>query len=122
MRIRYIYRGSFNKSEVTLFNEAMTEAGEHLSLGHDDCILLVSQTQKMLCFVWRPQETSRKMANGSNGKISTVVSSQRYRIQDGGTWNPLMLANYAAQIGVEVEGIRKFESYYRSLVAEQRSS
>jgi hypothetical protein len=117
MRIRYIFRGSFQKNEVTLFHEAMTEAGE-LTLGHDDCILLVSQSEKLLKFVWRQITTSRKNVDGTNGKLSTVVSSQLYRIVDGGTWNPLMLANYAEQVGIQLEGLKKFEQYYRALRAD----
>jgi hypothetical protein len=32
-----------------------------------------------------------------------------------GAWNPLMLANYAERAGVHLDGLKKFEEYYKEL-------
>lgn len=39
------------------------------------------------------------------------IESMKFRVS-GGYWNPLMLANYAADIGIELEGIKRFEDAY----------
>lgn len=116
MRLRYVYRGDFRKSEVTLYNEAIKEAGTDLAAG--DCILLVSGNGKQLRFVhgFRDMDVVGGRTKEKTGRMTKVMTSAVHRIDGPGAWNPLMLSNYASKAGIELEGLRKFESYYRELI------
>ena len=120
MKLRYIHHSDFRKSEVTLYEEAKKASGG-LDLGWDDCVLLVSGNGKILRFVYQPSDQPTQMKSPRGAKKTKVVQSETYRIVGGGTWNPLMLANYANDCGVELEGIRKFETYFKEL-KESRST
>jgi hypothetical protein len=48
------------------------------------------------------------------------IETLRFRVS-GGSWNPLMLANYAEEIGITLEGIRKFEEIYAAKTARKLS-
>jgi hypothetical protein len=113
MKLRLVYRGDFRKNEMTLFAEAM-KANKELQLGPEDCVLLVSASEKMLKFVFRPHQIGYVDRGGKNGTETTILESETFRITGGGRWNPLMLGNYAAQLDIEIEGIKKFESYYKA--------
>lgn len=39
---------------------------------------------------------------------------------EGGRWNPLMLANYAADCGIELVGLSKYEDRYEAQLEEKR--
>ena len=47
------------------------------------------------------------------GRTVQVLSSRRLRIST--KWNPLMLANYAERVGLKLEGLKRFETYYQEL-------
>lgn len=115
MRLRLVYQGNFTKNEATLFEEAMKE-NKGVHLGPDDCVLLVSRSGKILKFVFRPEETSYVRFNGKNGKMTTVLESETYRITGPGRWNPLLLANYAKEVDIDLENVKKFEQHYKALL------
>ena len=56
----------------------------------------------------------------------TVFRTQRRRIESlrfrisGGHWNPMMLANYADEVGIELVGIKRFEEIYEAQRAAKR--
>jgi hypothetical protein len=77
------------------------------SLKGDECVLFVSGRGDQLVFVYG----FRHFADLS-GKVAIdriVLPSRRYRIIGGGEWNPKKLANYAADVGIELEGRRKYD-------------
>ena len=49
-----------------------------------------------------------------NGRLLTrnIIDSRRWRITSGGTWNPMMLADYAEEVGIDLVGIKKFADLY----------
>lgn len=116
LKLKLVYQGSFSKNEVTLFEEAM-KANKGIELGPSDGVLLVSRSGKMLKFVRRAQEVGYMNASGQNGRKTTVVFSETYRITGGGKWSPYMLANYAEELGLTLEGIKRFEQHVKALSA-----
>jgi hypothetical protein len=104
LKLRLVYKTDFRKNESTNYEAAVKE--HELTLRGDDVVLLVSKAWNQLIFVWRPTEME-----GARGPIR-VVSSRRLRLQ-GGSWNPLMLANYAGSVGLELNGLKLFESRYQ---------
>lgn len=119
MRLKLIHKADFRKNEHTLFMEALKENPE-LILNANECILLLSTNRKQLKFVFRPKEISYVNAEAKNGTKTNVLASELYRITEAGCWNPLMLANYAENVGIELEGLAKFASYYKHLLEEDR--
>jgi len=121
MRLRYVYTGNFRKNEVTLYEEARGEMGDVAPFRANDCILVINRARKLLRFIYLPQEVSQNPdGKKANGVSIRVMASQVYRILENGTWDPRMLSFYASQLGVELEGIKKFEEYFAHLLEERR--
>jgi hypothetical protein len=115
MRLRLIYEANFQKTEVTLLTEALEESGLELKRG--DCVLLVSMSKKILKFVFGVRDLGEMM--GSNGKVyadrhTKVCESKTYRITQGGTFNPMMLQNYANELGIELAHIKRYEEHLKA--------
>jgi hypothetical protein len=110
MRLRLVYRANFQRSEATNYASAVAE--NKLALGKDDVVCLVSLKGDQLVFVWKPLQ----IEDGARGRERHIVSSQRLRLT-GGVWNPLMLANYAERVGLQLDGLRKFEQIMSDLKA-----
>lgn len=114
LRLKLIRRADFRKSANTMIEEALKEA-ENLKLGPSDCVLMISGTGKVLRFVFgflQHEQVSR--AGKALGRAVRVLPSRDYRICDGGTWNPYMLKDYAAEIGLDLQHLKKFEAHLRS--------
>ena len=114
MRLRLVYRGDFRKSEETLYAEALKKHPE-LNLRNGDCILLVSSNGKLLKFVYGFTEHDLVFYQSEKvwGKTK-ILESVTYRISGSGSWNPLMLQNYANHLGLELAGLKRFEEYYKN--------
>lgn len=120
VRLRYIYRCPFTKSEKTNFAEAADAwaqaSSEPLRLGPDDVVLLVSSRGDQLIFV------SGYIHWNSAGQSLSALESWRLRLD--GPWNPLMLADYAKERGLSLIGIKTFAEHYeaeRLAKAERRA-
>jgi hypothetical protein len=111
MRLRYIETVDFRQSEATNFAEIMRKRKLHL--GPDDVVLLVNKGRDQLVFVYDIKELVIK--NGVR-KEYTVLTSVRHRL-DHGTWNPLMIRNYAEISGLKLDGLRRFEEHYQHLLS-----
>jgi hypothetical protein len=72
-----------------------------------EAILFVSRSGNQLCWIMH-YETGVLVQKTYRARIQTL----RMRVS-GGYWNPLMLANYAKQVGIELIGIKLFEETYR---------
>jgi len=103
MRLRLIERVDFRKSELSNYLEHVKDKDK--KLGKDDVALFISQSGNQLVFVYGFTDMDEK---------KKVLRSERLRIT-GGTWNPLMLQNYAERVGLHLDGLRRFEQHYRRL-------
>lgn len=108
MRLRHIERVDFRKSEMTNFD--LVAKRMKLRLKKGEAALLISNRGNQLVFVY---------GYGAVDDEHVCLRSERLRLTSG-SWNPLMLANYAGQVGLQLEGIRRFEDHYRSLHGHQR--
>lgn len=115
MRLRLVVEADFRKNEATLLDELLVKTKD-LELRKHDCVLLLSISGKMMKFVFGFQEFDLVGANGvSRQRLTRVLRSMTYRICSGGTWNPYMLKNYAAELGIDLAHIKRFEQYYKGL-------
>ena len=107
MRIRYIETADFRRCDLSLFqlfyqnHMLLTQ-----SLKKDDVVVFVSKKGNQLLFVHGFVHID----------LRTALVSTRYRLTSG-TWNPLMLANYAKAAGLKIQGLKLFEEHYKELVA-----
>lgn len=66
----------------------------------EDAVCFLSRGENQVLFVY-----------GFSGEENEVLGSARLRLRSG-RWNPMMLANYAASVGLTLVGIKKFEEAY----------
>ncbi len=101
----------FGKSELTNFLEVLGKHPEFADeksaakLKADDVVLLVSKTGNQLAFIHGFDQFEKK----------AVLRSTRLRISGGVPWNPLMLVNYAREVGLSITGIKAFEDHVSAL-------
>jgi hypothetical protein len=116
LRLLLIHYGDFRKSELTLFNE-VAKKNRGLKVGKHDVVALISGNGKQIKFIHG--FTSMEVIGGKTrevtGRKTRILQSDAFRIDGAGSWNPLMLANYAAAVGIELIGLKKFEETYRRL-------
>lgn len=98
MRLAKIIQADFRKSELTNL------LAQHSKPMNGELMLFVNHGGNQLLFVH-----SLLTIDGRE-----VVRSERLRLRRG-TWNPLMLVNYAAEVGLHIDGLKRFESYYKKL-------
>lgn len=122
-RLRYIYRADFRKTEATLLEEAKLIV-DNLKLREDECLLLISGTEKCIKFVFGYMDDIAGIdRTGKPLKAAMgIVSSKTLRITGGGTFHPLMLQNYAERLGISLKDIKKLQSYLRLDIDEQRTT
>ena len=105
VRLVEIVEANFRKSELTNFNSLPVT--RRTSLHPGDAICFVSRTGNQLVFVHKPIQ----LASGRKSGARDVVYSTRLRLTQG-TWEPTMLANYAASVGLTLVGLKRFEQYH----------
>jgi hypothetical protein len=102
-----IQDADFRYSELTLYEKYLRSKAYGGELGTNETYLFVSRSGNQLVWVlhYEPdvlvQKTKRRR-----------IESLRMRIS-GGYWNPLMLQNYANEVGIELEGIKRFEEAFK---------
>lgn len=124
MNIKRVAEADFRRADLgiwTLFcsetkgrkfvNRALVE-----SLTADDVVAFVSKRGNQLLFIHGFERLATV-----RGDERTMLPSIRYRIVNG-TWSPYMLANYAKDAGIEVEGLKSFEEHFGYLVDGRRMS
>lgn len=118
-RLRAIIPVSFGRSEETNFDSLYWEKKYHQLLKKmdpEDVICLASIGQNQLVFVHGYMQGKTK-----GKKPWMLLFSMRMRIKRGpglsDTFEPLMLANYARQVGIELIGLKLFEEHYKHLLA-----
>ena len=90
-----------------------------------EVFLFLSRGGDQLVWLINAGESQLNLA-GKKARIYEVTDSRKWRISRGGTWNPMMLANYAEEVGIELIGIKKFEVLYNehreARLAERRKA
>lgn len=107
---RFVGEANFRCSDATLFDSIPRK--ERLSLRGNEAICFISKGGDQLLFCFR--RTS--VGISPRGNRLAMLPSYRLRVP-GGVFNPAMLANYAADAGFELEGIKRFEERYAKLKA-----
>jgi hypothetical protein len=121
MRLKYIVQADFRKNEYTNFLEHHVikrgkKIEKRIALKPGEVACLVASSGKQVVFVYNPD----RVAEDDGEAERFVLHSERLRLTAGGQWDPLMLGNYAAQVGIQLEGIRLFEQHFDEMTRERR--
>jgi hypothetical protein len=110
LRLKYVGEADFRMNEES---QARVYSKILADLNANEVICLFSKTGKMMRFIWKPQSFNGLNEVGIRRKgIYGVIQSMMHRITDGGTWNPLMIRNYANEIGLDLTGLKRMEDHY----------
>lgn len=112
--MKYIAHADFRKSERTNYLE-LKKARKLPKLGKNDVVLLVSMTENQCVFVYGFDTFDTEGTDGKERHVE-ICRSERFRIK-GTTWNPLMIRNYAEWAGLKIDGLKRFEDYYKEYAA-----
>lgn len=117
MRLRYVETVSFARSELTNFLDIIRRRPEftrgNAALGKDDVIVLVSLQGNQLIFVAGFHVIEYSVRPGIKERDVNVLRSTRLRLPNGARWNPMMLADYAKEVGIELKGLKLYEEYIK---------
>jgi hypothetical protein len=107
LRLKAIIQDAdFRYNELNMYEQYRKTKAFTGDPGRNEAFLFVSKRGNQLVWIlnYEPgvlvQKTERKR-----------IESLRMRVS-GGYWNPLMLANYALAVGIELEGIKRFEEAF----------
>lgn len=110
MRLRYVETVDFRKSELTSWLEIAKRRPELArKLKSGDVVTLASMSGDQLVFLHGFLEIDGKQ----------VLSSTRLRLRNG-RWNPLMLANYAKEVGLPLAGLKTYEEHVERILKEAK--
>lgn len=124
MRLKLIVQADFRKSEYTNYIEQSGPAKKNgkgkkkqLVLKSGEVVCLVSSRGDQIIFVYH---MDRVREDEPHSEERSVLHSERLRLTGGGRWNPMMLGNYALQVGIRLEGIKLFEQHYDEMAEERK--
>ena len=124
MNIKRVAEADFRRADLGIWTLFCSESsGRKLvnrvlveSLTKDDVVAFVSKRGNQLLFIHGFEQLKTIC-----GDARTMLPSVRYRIVNG-TWSPYMLANYALNAGIKVEGIKSFEEHFGYLIDGTRTA
>jgi hypothetical protein len=115
MRVRLIKEMDFRRNDRTLY----LQVEKDIKLGPRDVACFVAKSRNQILFVHRPSSIETRYKSDP-----LVYHSIRLRLSHG-TWDPLMLKEYAAEAGIQLEGLMGLKEVLRrvrSSVAEQKAA
>lgn len=117
LRLKLVEHMNFTRSEQTNLDMLAKRLAD-LNMTRSDVVCLVSKDDRQYVFAWLPRVVDfaaydrRLPRERHNGKLrkATVMAyvTVKMRITHG-TWDILMLQNYANDVGIELDGIKRFE-------------
>ncbi len=107
IRLKYIMQDvDFRRNELTIYEAHRRSRDFPGDPKLGEAGLYISKAGTQLLWVLH-YEAEAQIFNTSRRRIESL----KMRIS-GGHWNPLLLANYASDVGIELEGIRRFEEAF----------
>lgn len=103
LRLKLVADVNFQHNEADNFNEVIKKHKVD-QLGPNEVVCLKSLGGAQIVFMYRPREVDLTSGRGT----AMIYRSVRLRLTRS-TWNPMMLQNYANEVGLVLEGLRRFE-------------
>jgi hypothetical protein len=102
----------FRKSEFTNFSELIKKTPRLKLLGKRDVVLIRNLQGDQIIFIHGFYVVKDELRN----KDVRFLRSERIRLMNGATWNPLMVKDYAKQVGLNLENLLSFEEHLERIV------
>lgn len=112
MRLKLIVSVNFQRSEAENF-QAVMKKHPHLDLGPNEVVCMVSLARNQMVFMYRREEVEL-VGYGQRRGTADLYRSERLRLSRS-TWDHRMLQNYANQLGIQLDGFRRFEEIFPHL-------
>jgi hypothetical protein len=103
LRLKLVADCNFQHNEADNFNEIIKKHKID-QLAPNEVVCLKSLGGAQMVFMYRPREIELTSGRGT----AMVYRSVRLRLTRS-TWNPMMLQNYANEVDIQLEGLRRFE-------------
>ena len=101
----------FRKTKSFQGDPGLTEAYLFISKGETQLLWVLRYENDMW---WDQHKYLAAVPKGKEPRLKRRrIQSLKLRVS-GGRWHPLMLANYANEVGIDLDGIKKFEEVYDS--------
>jgi hypothetical protein len=126
--VRLVDPADFRSSEETNFVNLVSRFPEVAKLGKDEVVLFVSAKGDQVVFVYGfhgvERGTERYMTLRSErlrlcnfrGPVVAGRTPAKSERQRQWKWDPLMLTEYAAQVGIELVGLARWEKHKKALI------
>lgn len=112
MKLKLMATVNFQRSEADNF-QAVMKKNPGIDLGPNDVVLMVSMAKDQMVFMYRKTEIDVSQYGRRRG-AATVYHSERVRL-DRSSWDWRMLQNYAEQVGIHLDGFRRYEELFPKL-------
>lgn len=112
MKLKLMATVNFQRSEADNF-QAVMKKHPHVDLGPSDVVLMISMDKSQMVFMYRKQAIDVSEYGKRRG-AADVYHSERIRLTRS-TWDWRMLQNYAEQVGIALDGFRRFEEMFPKL-------
>lgn len=112
MKLKLMATVNFQRSEADNF-QAVMKKHPHVELGPNDVVLMISMDRSQMVFMYRKQQMNVSDYGKRRGEAD-VYHSERLRLSRS-TWDWKMLANYGDQVGIQIDGFRRFEEMFPKL-------
>jgi len=111
IRLKAIKFGAdFRCSELTNYDKFRKSSRYPGDLVSGEAFLFISKSGNQM--IWVLHVGNMKFLKHNGAVIKRIIDSRKWRIQGGSAWNPMMLADYAEEVGLELVGIKKFAQLY----------
>jgi hypothetical protein len=108
----------FRKSELTnydIFKRSRSFPGE---LESNEVFLFISKGGNQLVWILNVDRVDVGHADRKGYVDRRLIDTRRWRIEGSSSWNPEMLADYAAEVDLDLVGFKRFREIY----AERRAA
>lgn len=115
LRLQAVATVSFHKTVRTNYLEWRSKNREFAaSLKRGDCIMMRSVGGRSIAFVY-----GFIGVDDDKGITHAAFVHERVDLDDGERFDEYMIANYAARVGIKLEGIRRLEEHFKWLSSDE---
>lgn len=112
VKLKAVVLCSFVKSELTNLREFQEHRSYPGDLKPGEVFLFLSRGGNQVIFILDDTEVV-------NGHAYPTVDSRRWRME-GGTWDPMMMQEYAGKVKLHLKGIKSFKEGFEAMQARKK--
>ncbi len=102
----------FRKTELTNYDTFSRSRSFPGQLSANEVYLFISKSGNQLVWILNMSEVDAPRPNKRGRTNRRMIDSRKWRIEGGTSWSPMMLQNYAQDVGLDLVGFKRFEDLY----------